>query len=60
MEEFQLFRLLGTTDFEKIFCSQVEGKNVIYWEDIEQLFPGVKCVKFHGIAINMTRDLNQN
>ncbi|KAG0001015.1 hypothetical protein BGZ65_003863, partial [Modicella reniformis] len=57
--EFQLFRLIGTTDIKRILCSQVEGKNVVYWEDIEDVFPGVKFVQVNGAAVNKMRDQNQ-
>ncbi|KAF9987431.1 hypothetical protein BGZ65_003641 [Modicella reniformis] len=60
MEELQLFRLIGTTDIKRILCSQVYEKYVVYWEDIERVFPGVKYVQVNGAAVNMMRDQNQN
>ncbi|KAF9365053.1 hypothetical protein BGX34_011542 [Mortierella sp. NVP85] len=44
MEETQLFRLAGKTATIKIPCDYVDGQNVVYWEDIEQVFPGVQHV----------------
>ncbi|KAK3817431.1 MAG: hypothetical protein J3Q66DRAFT_388025 [Benniella sp.] len=57
----QLFRLdekSATT--EEIRCSQVDGINVIFWEDIEQVFPGVQYVKNGNVTISPMRDSNRN
>ncbi|KAG0283453.1 hypothetical protein BGZ96_012183, partial [Linnemannia gamsii] len=51
MKETQSFRLIGTTEVIKIPVQQVDGQNVVYWESIEQVFPGVKCVKNDNVAI---------
>ncbi len=45
MEETQSFRLMGTTDIVKIPVQHVDGRAVVYWDSIEQIFPGVKGVK---------------
>ncbi|KAK3848092.1 MAG: hypothetical protein J3R72DRAFT_518798 [Linnemannia gamsii] len=45
MEDTQSFRFIGTTDTVEITLNHVEGQNVVYWEDIEQVFPGVQRVR---------------
>ncbi|KAF8927806.1 hypothetical protein BGZ58_010111 [Dissophora ornata] len=58
MEESQSLRLIGKVDIEKITLEHVDGQNVVYWEDIEQVFPGVKNVKNGGVSMSMMRDSN--
>ncbi|KAG0006683.1 hypothetical protein BGZ65_005161, partial [Modicella reniformis] len=58
MEAFQLFRLIGTTEIKRVLCSQVEGYDIVYWEDIEYIFPGVKiqpyCIKHYpGVVLDV-------
>ncbi|KAG0221090.1 hypothetical protein BGX31_010198, partial [Mortierella sp. GBA43] len=45
MDATQSFRLFGGTDIRVLFCDQHEGQNVIYWEDILEVFPGARYVK---------------
>ncbi|KAF9366825.1 hypothetical protein BGX34_006094 [Mortierella sp. NVP85] len=56
MEESQSFRVTGEKDVEEIACDQVDGQNVIYWEDIEHVFPTVKHVKNGNINVKLLRD----
>jgi hypothetical protein len=56
MDETQDFRLAGSTAVEKIACDHVNGYNVIYWEDIELAFPGVKHVKYKGRIVKPMRN----
>ncbi|KAF9176758.1 hypothetical protein BGZ50_009716 [Haplosporangium sp. Z 11] len=56
MEETQSFRLIGTTDTVEITVNHVGGQNIVYWEDIEQVFPGVKHTQNGKVAVNMLRD----
>jgi len=56
MGETQQFRLAGTTNVEKIALDHVDGHNVIYWEDIELAFPGVKHVKCNDVVIKPLRN----
>jgi hypothetical protein len=58
MEETQHFRLAGTTAIEKIPYEHVHGQNVIFWEDVERAFPGVKHVKCDSVIVNLLRDSN--
>ena len=60
MDETQHFRLAGTTAVEKIDYDHVDGHNVIYWEDIELVFPGVKYVKCNDVTVKPLRDSNRN
>ncbi|KAF8922783.1 hypothetical protein BGZ58_003794, partial [Dissophora ornata] len=56
MEDTQSFRLIGKSDIEKIPLDNVNGQNIVYWEDIQQVFPGVKYVKNGEVAVTMMRD----
>jgi len=56
----QSFRLHGKPDVKDIICDQVEGENVVVWEDIEQVFPGVKYIANGNTVISMMRDSNRN
>ncbi|KAI8603003.1 hypothetical protein EDD21DRAFT_403198 [Dissophora ornata] len=53
MEDTQSFRLIGDLDIENIPLDNVNGQNIIYWENIQQVFPGVKYVKSGKVAVNM-------
>jgi len=57
-DDTQLFRLAGVT--EEISCDLVQGQSIIYWEDIVQVFPGVKHVKNGNLSVKMMRDSNRN
>lgn len=59
MEETQSFRLIGNINIEEIPCDHVDGQYIIYWEDIEHVFPGVKHVKNGKVTIKMMRDSNR-
>jgi hypothetical protein len=59
MEETQSFRLIGNKDIEVIPCDLVAGQSRVYWEDIEQVFPGVKHVKNGKVIVTMMRDPNR-
>ncbi|KAG0294811.1 hypothetical protein BGZ97_004966, partial [Linnemannia gamsii] len=56
MEETQSFRLIGTMDTEEITCYYVGERNIVYWEDIEQVFPSVKHIKNGNVTVSMMRD----
>ena len=60
MEETQLFRLTGTTDILEITSYHHHGQNVTYWEDIEEVFPGVKSIMNGRVVVNKLRDSNGN
>ncbi|KAG0221104.1 hypothetical protein B0O80DRAFT_534570 [Mortierella sp. GBAus27b] len=60
MQATQSFRLLGTTHVEDILCDQVDGQNVIFWEEIDQVFPGVRHLKNGNVNVKMMRDSNHN
>ncbi|CAO3568623.1 unnamed protein product [Mortierella alpina] len=50
MDQTQSFRLIGTTQIVTVPVLHVGGQNVVSWESIEQVFPGVKCVKNGDVA----------
>ncbi|KAI8595993.1 hypothetical protein EDD21DRAFT_420102 [Dissophora ornata] len=56
MEEFQAFRVAGTTTVRNIEVENVDGQNIIYWEDIELLFPGVQNVQNGKSLVKFLRD----
>ncbi|KAF9356321.1 hypothetical protein BGX26_005426 [Mortierella sp. AD094] len=61
MEELQSFRIIGaTTDVKYIDVDDIDGLKVIYWEDIEQFFPGVLHVQNGKVAVKLLRDSNRN
>ncbi|KAF9281222.1 hypothetical protein BGZ68_006760 [Mortierella alpina] len=45
MEKTQSFRLIGAAETATIPIKHVDGQDVVYWESIKQVFPGVECVK---------------
>jgi len=55
MEPTQSFRLIGGTDTVEISCDYVDGQNVIYLEDIELVFHGVKHVKNGNLPVKPLR-----
>ena len=59
MENTQSFRLIETMDTMEITLSHVDGQNIIYWEDIEQAFPGVKRVRNGTSVIKFLRGSDQ-
>lgn len=60
MEETQSFRVVGTTtDIENINVDSVNGQNVIFWEDIKQVFPKVQHIRNGSSVVKLVRDLNQ-
>jgi hypothetical protein len=61
MDETQLFRLPGKTDIRKIPCDhQPDGQLVIFWDDIEQFFPGVRHVTSGEVFVKMMKDPSGN
>jgi hypothetical protein len=59
MEGAQLLHSTGKAAVEKISCDHVNGQTIIYWEDIEQVFLGVKHVK-DDATVKTLRDSNEN
>ncbi|KAF9363731.1 hypothetical protein BGX34_003459 [Mortierella sp. NVP85] len=58
MDEAQHFRLAGTATVVEISCDHVDGQNVIFWEVIKKVFPGVEHVECDGFVVNLLRDSN--
>ncbi|KAF9963562.1 hypothetical protein BGZ70_007336 [Mortierella alpina] len=51
VDRSQAFRVVGTAQVLKIPIQHVNGQNVVYWESIEQVFPGFRCVKKADVAV---------
>ncbi len=60
MEKTQQYRMSGTEDIVEITLRQINGLNVILWDDIEDVFSGVKLVMNGTVVISKLRDSNQN
>ncbi|KAG0217147.1 hypothetical protein BGX31_000338, partial [Mortierella sp. GBA43] len=56
----QAFRLLGTADIENIPCDLVDGHNIIYWDDINLVFPGLNHLRNGNLVVNMMRGPDRN
>lgn len=54
----QAFRLAGTTTVKYIVVDHVNGQDVIFWEDIQRVFPTANLVQHGSVVINMLRDSN--
>jgi len=54
----QAFRVIETTTVKYIAVDHVNGHDVIFWEDIERVFPTVNLVQRGCVVINMMRDAN--
>jgi hypothetical protein len=59
MENTQSFRLIDTMDTVEITLNHVDGQNIVYWEDLEQAFPGVKRVHNGTSVIKFLRGSDQ-
>ncbi|KAF9343355.1 hypothetical protein BGX34_006865, partial [Mortierella sp. NVP85] len=46
------------TVIEKIDIHHVDGHNVIFWQDIKEVFPGIQHVKCNGVIFKRLRDSN--
>ncbi|KAF9308110.1 hypothetical protein BGZ91_007961, partial [Linnemannia elongata] len=55
MEDTQSFHLIETTDTVEITLHRVGEQNIVYREDIERVFPGVKRVRNGSSAIKFLR-----
>ena len=56
--ETQSFRLIGKNDVEVIPCYQDDGQHFVYWEDVEQVFPGIRHIKNGNVTVPLMRDSN--
>ncbi|KAG0218864.1 hypothetical protein B0O80DRAFT_259384 [Mortierella sp. GBAus27b] len=56
MRVTQLFRLAGSTKTEVLECDLYGDKYVIYWEDIEDVFPGVQYLKDNNTVVKRLRE----
>ncbi|KAG0237898.1 hypothetical protein B0O80DRAFT_495630 [Mortierella sp. GBAus27b] len=60
MERTQAFRLNGGMDIVELDCEHIDGRPVVYWADIQFVFPTVSYVKNGNKAIQPMRDSNRN
>ncbi|KAF9998830.1 hypothetical protein BGZ80_006988 [Entomortierella chlamydospora] len=51
----QSLRLLGGTEIETIACDRLDEQDIVYWDDIEQVFPGVQYVKNGNHVVGLLR-----
>ncbi|CAO3566796.1 unnamed protein product [Mortierella alpina] len=56
MEETQAFRLSGTTEIIEVPIDHLDGQKIIYWDDIEDVFPGIKHIMNGRVAVSKLRD----
>ncbi|CAO3574884.1 unnamed protein product [Mortierella alpina] len=56
MDNTQWFRWNGEPDIRGIDCDQVHGQNVVYWDDIQQFFPGVRYVMNDKSLVKIMKD----
>ncbi|KAK5827778.1 hypothetical protein F5H01DRAFT_362240 [Linnemannia elongata] len=59
MDETQSFRIAGTSDVKNIDVDIVNGQSVIFWEDIEQVFPRVGHICNGSSVVKLVRDSNR-
>ncbi|KAF9282834.1 hypothetical protein BGZ88_010813 [Linnemannia elongata] len=59
MEDTQSFHLIESTDTVEITLHHVDGQNIVYWEDTERVFPGVKRVRNGSSVIKFLRGSDQ-
>ncbi|KAG0058131.1 hypothetical protein BGZ89_001533, partial [Linnemannia elongata] len=59
MEDTQSFHLIESTDTVEITLHHVDGQNIVYWEDIERIFPRVKRVCNGSSVIKFLRVSDQ-
>ncbi|KAF9363947.1 hypothetical protein BGX34_002927 [Mortierella sp. NVP85] len=59
MDATQSFRLSGTTDVKEIPCDQADGQNVIFWEDIKEVFPEIQYVSCGNVVVKKLRNSEQ-
>ncbi|KAF9990533.1 hypothetical protein BGZ75_001406 [Mortierella antarctica] len=61
MGETQSFRIAGSTaHIENIDIDTINGQDVIFWEDIKQVFPGIQHLRNGSSVVKLLRDSDQN
>ncbi|KAF9212925.1 hypothetical protein BGZ59_006143 [Podila verticillata] len=63
MTEYQAFRLAGSIDDAvtriEVIQDEQTGQKLVFWDDIEDQFPGIQSVKDGDIAVSFARDLRR-
>ncbi|KAF9356839.1 hypothetical protein BGX26_004654 [Mortierella sp. AD094] len=52
---YQSLRLIGGTEIENLTCDNLDGQDIIYWDDIKQVFPGAQHVKNGSVVVGLLR-----
>ncbi|KAG0300365.1 hypothetical protein BGZ98_009243 [Dissophora globulifera] len=61
MQDTQSFRIASDmANIETMNVDNVDGENIIYWEDIEQVFQGVQYIRSGDTIVKLLRDRNGN
>ncbi|KAI8359021.1 hypothetical protein B0O80DRAFT_424012 [Mortierella sp. GBAus27b] len=55
----QSFRVTGKQEVQDIICDNVDGQNVVFWDDITYVFPEALHVKIGNSVVSMMRDSNR-
>ncbi|KAI8359016.1 hypothetical protein B0O80DRAFT_259986 [Mortierella sp. GBAus27b] len=55
----QSFRVTGKQEVQDIICDNVDGQNVVFWDDITYVFPEALHVKIGNTVVSMVRDSNR-
>jgi len=58
MSETQSFRLAGSLDIVEIPCDKVHGEDIIYWDDIVEVFPNAQYLKKGNVIVKKLKDSN--
>ncbi|KAF9363956.1 hypothetical protein BGX34_002936 [Mortierella sp. NVP85] len=58
MSETQSFRLAGSSDIVEIPCDNVHGEDIIYWDDIVEVFPNAQYLKKGNVIVKKLKDSN--
>ncbi|KAK3817418.1 MAG: hypothetical protein J3Q66DRAFT_388015, partial [Benniella sp.] len=58
MSETQSFRLAGSSDIVEIPCDKVHGEDIIYWDDIVEVFPNAQYLKKGNVIVKKMKDSN--
>ena len=59
MEVTRSFHLIETLDTLEITLNHVEGQNMVSWENIENVFPGVRRIRNGSSVIKFHRSSSQ-
>ncbi|KAK3817417.1 MAG: hypothetical protein J3Q66DRAFT_369266 [Benniella sp.] len=58
MSANQSFRLAGSSEIVEIQCDKAHGEDVIFWNDIMEVFPEVQYLKKGNVHVRKCKDSN--